>query len=104
MITEQELRLANSKEMIPEGELPNGTKVMVHSLQSEAARWMNGQNGVIVMWDKDTERYEIRLEGQTGIKKVKPANIKAELPEGWEEHFDEHLGKNYYLHVKSEKV
>merc|ERR1712046_234624 len=65
---------------------------------------MNGQNGVIVMWDKDTERYEIRLNGMNNIKKVKPANVRAELPEGWEEHYDEHLGKYYYLHVKTEKV
>merc|ERR1719359_691008 len=56
------------------------------------------------MWDKDAERYEIRLDNTTGIKKVKPANIKAQLPEGWEEHFDEHLGRHYYLHVQSEKV
>merc|ERR1712039_1143952 len=56
------------------------------------------------MWDKTAERYEIRLNGTALIKKVKPANIKADLPEGWEEHYDEHLGKHYYLHVKTEKV
>merc|ERR1719353_1346173 len=67
---------------------------------------MNGQSGVIVMWDKDTERYEVRLVNviNCGVKKVKPANIKAELPEGWEEHYDEHLGKHYYLNVKTERV
>merc|ERR1719253_396940 len=46
-VTEREVK----DEKIPEGEIPNGTKVMVHSLQSEGARWMNGQNGLIVMWD-----------------------------------------------------
>lgn len=101
-VTEKEVKA--NQEAIPEGEIPNGTKVMVHSLQSEGARWMNGQNGVIVQWDKEGERYEVRLENTVGIKKVKPANIKPQLPEGWEEHFDEHLGKHYYLHVKSEKV
>lgn len=28
---------------MPEGEIPNGTKVDINGLQSEAAKWMNGQ-------------------------------------------------------------
>merc|ERR1712190_157638 len=92
-----------SKEM-PEGEIPNGTKVEIRGLQSEAARWMNGQKGVVVCWDKDTERYEGRLDVNNDIKKVKPGNIRAELPEGWEEHYDEHLGRHYYINTKTQKV
>mmetsp|Transcript_24898 Transcript_24898/g.83019 ORF Transcript_24898/g.83019 Transcript_24898/m.83019 type:complete len:560 (+) Transcript_24898:94-1773(+) len=88
----------------PEGEIPNGTRIEVRSLQSEAARWMNGQKGIVVMWDKDTERYELRLDFDNSIKKVKPGNIKVELPEGWEELFDEHVGRYYYLNTKSQKV
>ena len=28
---------------MPEGEIPNGTKVDINGLQSDAAKWMNGQ-------------------------------------------------------------
>mmetsp|Transcript_9716 Transcript_9716/g.17085 ORF Transcript_9716/g.17085 Transcript_9716/m.17085 type:complete len:550 (-) Transcript_9716:312-1961(-) len=99
-VTEKEVKETE----IPEGEIPNGTRVIVHGLQSDAAKWMNGQNGIIVQWDKEVERYEVRLDVTTVIKKVKPANIRIELPEGWEEHHDEHLGRNYYIHVKTQKV
>jgi len=91
------------KEM-PEGEIPNGTNVNIRGLQSEAARWLNGQKGIIVQWDKDTERYEVRLEVNNDIKKVKAQNVRVELPEGWEEHYDEHLQRSYYLNTKTEKV
>lgn len=91
------------KEM-PEGEIPNGIAVEIRGLQSESARWLNGQKAIVVQWDKDGERYEVRLKIDNSIKKVKPGNVRVELPEGWEEHFDEHLGKFYYLNVKSQKV
>jgi len=91
------------KEM-PEGEIPNGTRVDIRGLQSEAARWLNGQKGVIVQWDKDTERYEVRLDVNNDIKKVKAANVRVELPEGWEEHYDEHLQRSYFLNTKTQKV
>mmetsp|Transcript_66039 Transcript_66039/g.137936 ORF Transcript_66039/g.137936 Transcript_66039/m.137936 type:complete len:548 (-) Transcript_66039:106-1749(-) len=92
-----------NKEM-PEGEIPNGVKVEIRNLQSEAARWMNGQKGIIVQWDKMGERYEVRLDVDNTIKKVKPGNIKVELPEGWEEHYDEHISRFYYLNLKTQKV
>lgn len=91
------------KEM-PEGELPNGTRVDIRGLQSEAARWLNGQKGIIVQWDKDAERYEVRLDVNNDIKKIKSANLRVELPEGWEEHYDEHLQRSYYLNTKTQKV
>jgi len=91
------------KEM-SEGEIPNGIAVEIRGLQSESARWLNGQKAIVVQWDKDGERYEVRLKIDNSIKKVKPGNVRVELPEGWEEHFDEHLGKFYYLNVKSQKV
>mmetsp|Transcript_19032 Transcript_19032/g.60536 ORF Transcript_19032/g.60536 Transcript_19032/m.60536 type:complete len:541 (-) Transcript_19032:259-1881(-) len=91
------------KEM-PEGEIPNGTRVDIRGLQSEAARWLNGQKGVIVQWDKDAERYEVRLDVNNDIKKVKAANVRVELPEGWEEHYDEHLQRSYFLNTKTQKV
>mmetsp|Transcript_4802 Transcript_4802/g.15061 ORF Transcript_4802/g.15061 Transcript_4802/m.15061 type:complete len:543 (+) Transcript_4802:136-1764(+) len=97
-------RDAEDEEEMPEGEIPNGTKVNIHSLQSEAARWMNGQKAVVVQWDKETERYELRLELNNDIKKVKPANVKVELPEGWEEHYDEHLSRSYFINTKTQKV
>mmetsp|Transcript_116095 Transcript_116095/g.361745 ORF Transcript_116095/g.361745 Transcript_116095/m.361745 type:complete len:542 (-) Transcript_116095:54-1679(-) len=91
------------KEM-EEGEIPNGTKVNIRGLQSEAAKWLNGQKGIIVQWDKDTERYEVRLEINNDVKKVKAQNVRVELPEGWEEHYDEHLQRSYYLNTKTQKV
>lgn len=87
-----------------EGEIPNGVSVEIRGLQSESARWMNGQKAIVICWDKDVERYEVRLEYNTTIKKVKADNLRVTLPEGWEEHYDEHLGRYYYLHVKDQKV
>mmetsp|Transcript_31401 Transcript_31401/g.71698 ORF Transcript_31401/g.71698 Transcript_31401/m.71698 type:complete len:569 (+) Transcript_31401:340-2046(+) len=101
-VTERQMK--DDAEEIPEGELPNGTQVEIHGLQSETARWMNGQKAVIVQWDVDAERYEVRLEKGHAIKKVKAANLKPQVPEGWEEHFDEHLGRHYYINTKSQKV
>eukprot|EP00933_Yihiella_yeosuensis_P044040 TRINITY_DN3908_c0_g3_i1.p1 TRINITY_DN3908_c0_g3~~TRINITY_DN3908_c0_g3_i1.p1 ORF type:complete len:373 (+),score=118.93 TRINITY_DN3908_c0_g3_i1:642-1760(+) len=92
-----------SKEL-PEGEIPNGTKVEICGLQSDAAKWMNGQKATVVQWDKGTERYEVRLEVNNDIKKVKAGNIRPEVPKGWEEHFDEHLGRHYYVNIESQKV
>lgn len=98
-VTEHEAKV----EML-EGEIPNGVRVEIRGLQSEAARWLNGQKGVIIQWLKDTERYEVRLEYNNDVKKVKPGNVRAELPPDWEEHYDEHLGRNYYLNNKLQKV
>eukprot|EP00928_Gymnodinium_smaydae_P010346 TRINITY_DN13890_c0_g2_i1.p1 TRINITY_DN13890_c0_g2~~TRINITY_DN13890_c0_g2_i1.p1 ORF type:complete len:588 (+),score=177.75 TRINITY_DN13890_c0_g2_i1:99-1766(+) len=87
-----------------EGEIPNGVRVEIRGLQSESARWMNGQKGVVVCWDKELERYEVRLDYNNDIKKVKPANLHIELPPDWEEHWDDHLHRYYYLNEKTQKV
>ncbi|CAE8680066.1 unnamed protein product, partial [Polarella glacialis] len=55
----QQKDVDENKEM-PEGEIPNGTRVEIRGLQSDAAKWMNGQKAIIVQWDKETERYEAR--------------------------------------------
>jgi len=99
----REKEVQEQKEM-PEGEIPNGTKVDINGLQSEAAKWMNGQKAIIVCWDKDTERYEVRLNINNEIKKVKAGNLRLEVPEGWEEHWDEHLGRHYYVNKTTQKV
>eukprot|EP00421_Protoceratium_reticulatum_P005030 CAMPEP_0168365232 /NCGR_PEP_ID=MMETSP0228-20121227/4612_1 /TAXON_ID=133427 /ORGANISM="Protoceratium reticulatum, Strain CCCM 535 (=CCMP 1889)" /LENGTH=534 /DNA_ID=CAMNT_0008378007 /DNA_START=85 /DNA_END=1686 /DNA_ORIENTATION=- len=95
---------ADAAKELPEGELPNGTVVEIRGLQSEPARWMNGQKAIIVQWDKDGERYEVRMELNNTIKSVKPANLRIPLPEGWEEHYDEHLGRSYFMNAKTQKV
>ncbi|CAK9034367.1 unnamed protein product [Durusdinium trenchii] len=79
----REKEVQERKEM-PEGEIPNGTKVEISGLQSDAAKWMNGQKAIVVCWDKDTERYEVRLSINNDVKKVKAANLRLEVPEGWE--------------------
>lgn len=89
---------------MPQGELPNGTKVEIHGLQSETARWLNGQMGTIVQWDVSARRYEIRLDLNNHIKKIQPKNLKVQLPEGWEEHFDDHLQRHYYTNQKTGKT
>mmetsp|Transcript_12862 Transcript_12862/g.35321 ORF Transcript_12862/g.35321 Transcript_12862/m.35321 type:complete len:540 (-) Transcript_12862:62-1681(-) len=99
----QEVDPDAEKEM-PEGEIPNGTRINIRGLQSEAAKWLNGQKGIVVQWDKDAERYEVRLDVNNDIKKVKAANVKVELPEGWEEHYDEHLQRSYFVNTKTQKV
>lgn len=87
-----------------QGEIPNSTRVEIRGLQSESARWLNGQKGIVVCWDKEGERYEIRLDFENQIKKVKAGNLKVELPEGWDEHWDEHLQRYYYMNNKTQKV
>eukprot|EP00435_Cladocopium_sp_Y103_P040857 s842_g11.t1 len=99
----REKEVKEQKEM-PEGEIPNGTKVDINGLQSDAAKWMNGQKAIVVCWDKDTERYEVRLNINNDIKKVKAGNLRLEVPEGWEEHWDEHLGRHYYVNKATQKV
>lgn len=90
--------------VMAEGEIPNKTAIEIRGLQSEASRWLNGQKGLIVCWDKETERYEVRLTYDNSIKKVKAENLRVQLPEGWEEHWDEHTLRYYYLHTKEQKV
>eukprot|EP00931_Biecheleriopsis_adriatica_P086658 TRINITY_DN61276_c0_g1_i1.p1 TRINITY_DN61276_c0_g1~~TRINITY_DN61276_c0_g1_i1.p1 ORF type:complete len:568 (+),score=159.90 TRINITY_DN61276_c0_g1_i1:48-1706(+) len=99
----KESEVQEGKEMA-EGEIPNGVKVEISGLQSEAARWMNGQKAIVVCWDKETERYEVRLEVNHDVKKIKAGNIRPEVPEGWEEHWDEHLGRHYYINKADQKV
>lgn len=99
----EEKTVLESKEL-PEGEIPNGTKVEIRGLQSETARWLNGQIALVVQWDVEGERYDLRLEVNNAIKKVKPANIQIPLPAGWEEHYDEHLSRHYYINTKTQKV
>ncbi|CAJ1361508.1 unnamed protein product, partial [Effrenium voratum] len=64
----REKEVQEQKEM-PEGEIPNGTKVDIRGLQSDAAKWMNGQTAIVVCWDKDTDRYEVRLSVNNDVKK-----------------------------------
>ena len=33
-------------------------EVDITGLQSESAKWMNGQKAIVVCWDRDIERYE----------------------------------------------
>ncbi|CAE8688405.1 unnamed protein product, partial [Polarella glacialis] len=35
---------------------------------------------------------------------VKAGVVKAEVPAGWEEHYDEHLGRSYYVNKETQKV
>lgn len=91
------------KEML-QGEIPNSTRVEIRGIQNENVRWLNGQKGLVVCWDKDLERYEVRLDINNDIKKVKPGNLRIELPPDWEEHWDEHLQRYYYLNEKTQKV
>lgn len=92
------------EEEMVEGEIPNGTRVEIRGLMSDAAKWMNGQKGTVVQWDKDGERYEVRLDCNNDVKKIKAQCIRAELPEGWEEYYDEHLSRSYYLNTKTQKI
>jgi len=87
-----------------EGDIPNGTTVKLHSLQNDVARWMNGQRAIIVQWCKEAERYEVRLLVNNEMKKVKATNLWVELPNGWEEHYDEHTSRHYYLNIDTQRV
>jgi len=87
------------------GEFPKEAKVSIFGLQSDAARWLNGQEGVVVGFDDEAKRYEIKLErDQNQIKRVKFENLKLSLPPGWVEHFDEHAQRSYYVNTATNKT
>ena len=56
--------------------LQPGTVVVIHGLKSEAALWMNGQQGRVISYDADVQRHEVRLDMDGNIKKVKEDNLK----------------------------
>eukprot|EP00397_Hematodinium_sp_SG-2012_P028491 GEMP01030000.1.p1 GENE.GEMP01030000.1~~GEMP01030000.1.p1 ORF type:complete len:598 (+),score=153.99 GEMP01030000.1:131-1924(+) len=87
------------------GELPKDAKVEIFGLQSEAARWLNGQEGFVVGYDEEAQRYEVKLlRDAKQIKRVKLDNMKLSLPEGWVEYFDEHAQRPYYINPATKKV
>jgi len=93
------------KENTKFGEFPKDCKVEIHGLQSEAARWLNGQEGTVVGYDEEGKRYEIKLcRDVNQVKRVKFDNIRLSLPPGWTEHYDEHSQRSYYVHAVTKKV
>ena len=58
----------------PEGDIPNGSSVTVHGLQSEAARALNGMSGCVLSFNADKGRYDVDLEGQ--VKAIKFENLR----------------------------
>jgi hypothetical protein len=51
------------------------TVVMIHSLKSEAAQWMNGERGRVVRYIPASDRYEVRLDSDGSTKKMKQTNL-----------------------------
>jgi len=87
------------------GEFPRDVKVEIFGLQSEAARWLNGQEGTVVGYDEEAKRYEIKLcRDVNQVKRVKYDNLKLSLPPGWVEHYDEHSQRSYYVNSATNKV
>lgn len=87
------------------GEFPKDCKVEIFGLQSEAARWLNGQEGTVVGYDEEAKRYEIKLcRDVNQVKRVKYDNLKLSLPPGWIEHYDEHSQRSYYVESATNKV
>lgn len=87
------------------GDIMKDAKVEILGLASEAARWLNGQEGFVVGYDEEAQRYEIKLlRDANQIKRVKRDNLRLSLPEGWVEYFDEHAQKAYYINRETNKA
>ena len=51
-----------------------GSRVEVHGLRG--APELNGRVGSVVRWVAAKGRWEVRLDGEGGIKRVKPGNLR----------------------------
>mmetsp|Transcript_105144 Transcript_105144/g.240924 ORF Transcript_105144/g.240924 Transcript_105144/m.240924 type:complete len:521 (+) Transcript_105144:19-1581(+) len=95
---------AKRKGVLKSNSIPVGTRVEIRGLQSETAKWLNGRKAFVIHFDNGPNgRYELRLTNGD-IKKVKPANVRVELPPGWTEHWDEGQQKHYYMNPNTKKV
>ncbi|KAF4675164.1 hypothetical protein FOL47_008171 [Perkinsus chesapeaki] len=86
------------------GILPDGCLVHAAGLKSASATWINGQEGIVVGWNPDKKRYDIKLNCDGSIKQLKPENVKVKLPEGWTEYWDEDQQRHYYVENATQKV
>ncbi|CAD7966723.1 unnamed protein product [Amoebophrya sp. A120] len=90
-------------------DIPQNTKVEIKDLTSDAGKLLNGSKGIVVNFDEETKRYLVKMLTNRNvetnqIKKLKFENLKCELPKGWTEHFDEHMGKFFYRHTDSNRI
>ncbi|EER16831.1 hypothetical protein Pmar_PMAR011345 [Perkinsus marinus ATCC 50983] len=86
------------------GILPDGCAVHVAGLKSASATWINGQYGIVVGWNSDKKRYDVKLNCDGSIKQLKPENVRVKLPEGWTEYWDEDQQRHYYVENATKKV
>ncbi|CAD7931734.1 unnamed protein product [Amoebophrya sp. A25] len=86
-------------------DIPKNARVMVQGLTSDAGKLLNGQKGEVVSYDDEKKRYNVKLDSQpSAVKKVKEENLKCVLPPGWEEHYDEHMGKYFYRNTATQRI
>ena len=57
-----------------------GCTVLMHSLESEAGKAVNGKTGVVSGFDQGTGRWAVTIEGQT--KKYRPTNMTFRVSAG----------------------
>ena len=76
---------------------PVGSRVLLHSFESDVGKPLNGKMGTIRQWDGDRKLYHVVVDGVEGLKGIKHPNckivpssrtegspyVKQDLPPGW---------------------
>lgn len=64
-------------EDVPKGErLPDGARVEIFGLTSEAGRALNGLHGHVECWHANKGRYDVKVEGEERIVSAKHSNVR----------------------------
>ncbi|KAF4681003.1 hypothetical protein FOZ62_020210, partial [Perkinsus olseni] len=83
---------------------PDGCAVHISGLKSMSATWINGQEGIVIGWNPDKKRYDVKLNCDGSIKQLKPENVRVKVPEGWTEYWDEDQQRHYYVENATQKA
>ncbi|KAF4673516.1 hypothetical protein FOL46_007006 [Perkinsus olseni] len=86
------------------GIFPDGCAVHISGLKSVSATWINGQEGIVIGWNPDKKRYDVKLNCDGSIKQLKPENVRVKVPEGWTEYWDEDQQRHYYVENATQKA
>jgi len=84
--------------------IPNGMKIIIHSLSSDSGKLLNGLYGTIVEFNLESQRYSVRVDGEPQIKSLKESNLKIPVPPDWTEEYDSASGKHFYVHQRTGEI
>lgn len=89
----------------PKNQLPQGLRVEIKNLTSEQGKRLNGAEAFIISYNKEIDRYTVRLnDADSEHKSLKRDNVHVCLPRGWTEQVDQSTGETFYREIASNKV